>query len=122
MRVMNSWALASLAASMISSSVASGRPKAMLSAHGSAQQHRVLQDEADLAAQSAKLVVADVHAVDRDRPASGSRKRGMRLTTVDLPLPVGADDADHLARLDGERDVAKHRKLRDRSRMPRVRR
>jgi hypothetical protein len=71
MRLMNSSAFASSAARTICSSVASGRPKAMLSGHGAAQQHRFLQHKSDLSAQTVQLEVADVDAVDADAPGVG---------------------------------------------------
>ncbi len=55
---MNSSALASLAAATISSRVASGRPKAMFSRIGAAEEHGVLQDVADLLAQRISVLVA----------------------------------------------------------------
>jgi hypothetical protein len=53
-------------ASTISSVVAPGRPKAMLSRTVSPEQRGLLQHKADLVAESLKLVVLDVHPVDLD--------------------------------------------------------
>ena len=38
-------------------------------------------------------------------PASGTRSPAMHSTVVVLPAPFGPEDAEHLALLDGERDV-----------------
>ena len=58
-------------------------------------------------------VVAEIDAIDQHAARCRDRRSaGIRLTTVDLPPPVGADDPDELARLDSEVDVLEHRRFR----------
>ena len=48
-------------------------------------------------------------AVERDRAASIASRPLMQRSSVVLPDPDAADDRDHLARLDVERDVVEDR-------------
>ena len=69
---MNSSAQAARAAARTRSS--DGRPLAVgdVLAHARVEEDRLLRHEADLAAQRPERRVAQVHAVERDAPASGS--------------------------------------------------
>ncbi len=106
---MNSSALASFAASMISLVGGVGTAEGDVVADRPAQQHRLLQDEADLAAESVQPVVADVAAVDADGAGVEVAEPRDEADERRLAAAGGTDDADGLARLDGEGDVAQHR-------------
>jgi hypothetical protein len=64
---MNSAAAASSAARSISASLASGRPKRMLSRHAHAEDRGVLRHERDVTAKLRRIGVGQVHAVERHR-------------------------------------------------------
>ena len=52
------------------------------------EQHRLLKDDADIAAEPGERHLADIHAVDRDGPDCGSKTRCRSASVVDLPVPV----------------------------------
>ncbi len=109
---MNSSALASRAASTISSSVAPRAAEGDVLPHRAAEQHGVLQHEADLPTQRVQLVVADVDAVDPDGPGVGVAEPRDEADDRRLSAAGGAHDADHLTRRDPKADVAEHREVR----------
>ena len=68
----------------------------------------VLQHEPEQRPERAELQLADVDAVDEDPPAADVVEPQQQVDDRRLARSGGADDADALARLDTERDVAQH--------------
>ena len=75
-------------------SLASGPREADVLADARREQVRVLAGDRDRAADVRLAVLAQVAPRERHPPASGSRKRSSRLTTVVLPGAAGADERD----------------------------
>src|SRR5262249_37065795 len=72
---------------------------------GAEEHDRLLEDQADLAAQRPDLEVADVDTVDPDRALSGVVEPGDQARERRLAGAGTADDPDVLTGLDGERGV-----------------
>ncbi len=68
----------------------------------------VLQDEPEELAKLGEIHVADVDAVDQNPAARHVVKAQQKTDQRRLPCSRGADDADPLARLHLERDIAQH--------------
>src|SRR5208337_4195487 len=69
------------------------------------EQERFLGNDADLSAEAADAQVADVVAVDRDRPLVHVPESGQQVHERGLAAAVGADQGDGLAVVDLERDA-----------------
>ena len=92
------------AAAATSSSVASGRAEADVVGDRAAEQERILEHDAELAADRAQLHVAEIGAVDAHRALervveAGDQLRGRRLAAARL-----ADERDAAARRHVDRD------------------
>ena len=68
--------------------------------------HEVLEDHADVAAQTVQVVVAQVHAVEQDAPLVGIVEAGEQLDERRLARPVLPDQRDALFGLELEAQVA----------------
>ena len=93
----------------------------MLSAIVPEKRCDVLQHEAEQPPQLVEIQLADVDAVDQDPSAADVVEPQQQVDERRLARPGRADDADALARLDDERDVAQHVRARRRRRTRRGR-
>jgi hypothetical protein len=77
-------------------------------ADGSAEEHGFLQNEGNVFAEFVKLVILNVHAVDLDASGVSVVEAGDEAYDGGFPAAGRADEADQLARLDNEADVAQN--------------
>ena len=92
--------------------VGGGRPTVRdVVVHGAAEEHGVLQHEADLAAEPLDREVAQIDAVDQDLAAGGVVKARDHADDRGLAAAGRADDPHELARLDSGVNVLQHRRL-----------
>ena len=105
---MNSSALASFAASMISSLVARRAAEGDVFGDRAAEEDRFLQDVADLVAQGFEFVVGDVLAVDPDCAGLHVVEPGDEAYDGGLAGTGRANDADELSGLNFETDVGEY--------------
>ena len=75
------------------------------------EEHGLLRHDADLRAQRRQRHVADVHAVDENRPARDVVEPRQQVDQRRLAGAAAADDGDHLAGLDVERHAAQDARL-----------
>ena len=70
---------------------------------------RALRHPRERRAPRVEVELAELDAADADRSAVGRTRPSSTLSSVDLPQPLGPTSAEHLARLDRERDVVERR-------------
>jgi hypothetical protein len=73
--------------------------------HRAVEQHILLQDDTDLAAQPSRIGYGEIHAVDQDAPALRNVETLDELCDRALPRPRGSNDADRLSGRNIEGDV-----------------
>ncbi len=73
------------------------------------EEHGVLRDQADVAAQRPQRHVADVEVVDEDGPVGHVVEARQQVDERRLARAAEADDGDDLAGIDPERDAVEHR-------------
>ncbi len=105
---MNWWAYARLAAATIASRLALRVSVGDVIGDGVLEEDRLLDDHADLAAEAPELDVADVVAVDPDRPGIDVPEAREQVHQGGLAAAVGADQRDGFAVPDAEAHAVEH--------------
>ena len=107
---MNSWALASLAAWMISSSARAAAAVGDVFGDGAVEQESVLLDDAQQPAIAVGGDVAQIDAIEQNRAGGRIVEAGDEIAERRLAGAAGADQGDHLAGLDVQIDLMQHRR------------
>ena len=106
---MKRWAWACLAASITCSARGLGRAVADVVENRVVEEHRLLGDQPDLAADVAEPHVGQGHAVELDHAGGGIGETRNQVGQRALAAAVGADDGDRLAEGDPQIDLFEHR-------------
>ena len=103
---MNSWARAARAAATISALRGVGAAVGDVFGDRAVEQERFLEHDADVAAIFFDGERADIVAIDEDRAGGDVVEAANQIHERALASAAGADEADHLAGLDREADIA----------------